>query len=198
MGKSMSKRWLSLFALLILLPTELVIAEDGIPAPVDTLRKFAETPGVSGYESVLAKEIQKHLAALKLESKTDNLGSVIVKLGSGEPTQVIAAPIDEVGYIVSAITEDRFLRVQRLLQGQQFAFFDTLLTAQPVSIFTKAGQAPSGIVAVAAREWSVQGRVQVSRKRKVLAVPSYLVDSISLIRKLGARKNFYSNAGYLP
>ncbi len=143
----MSKRSLAWLSLPILLLPTLTLVQEEISAPLAALQKFTEMSAVPGYESALAGEIQKRLKSLKLDSKTDNLGNVIVTLGSGEPTRVMAAPIDEVGYVVSGITEDGFLRVQRLPQGQQFGFFDTLLTAQPVSVLTKAGKALSGVVA---------------------------------------------------
>ncbi len=143
----MLKRSLAWLSLAILLLPTLTLAQEGMPVPLEALQKFTEMSAVPGYETALAGEIQKRLKALKLDSKTDNMGNVIVTLGSGEPTRVIAAPIDEIGYVVSSITEDGFLRVQRLPQGQQLAFFDTLLTAQPVSVLTKAGKALSGVVA---------------------------------------------------
>jgi len=150
MWKGKWKRSLGWLSLPILLLSPSAVAQgspQGAPAPLEALQKLAEMSAVPGYESALAGEIQRRLKALKLDSKTDNLGNVIVTLGSGEPTRVMAAPIDEIGYVVSGITEDGFLRVQRLPQGQLFAFFDTLLTAQPVSVFTKAGKALSGVVA---------------------------------------------------
>ncbi len=146
----MLKRSIGTFSLAVLLLSSLAPAQstsEGMSSPLELLQNFTEMPAVPGYESALASEIQKRLKALQLDPKTDNMGNVIVTLGAGEPTRLIAAPFDEIGYVVSEITEDGFLRVQRMPQGQQYAFFDTLLTAQPVSVYTKAGKALSGVVA---------------------------------------------------
>ena len=146
----MRKRSIVWLTLSLFLFSPLALAQtgaSGFPGSLELLQKLTELPAVPGYEAALTGEIQRLLKSLKLDPKTDNLGNVIVKLGSGEPTRVIAAPVDEIGYVVSAITEDGFLRVQRLPQGQPFAFYDALLAAQPVFVYTKSGKALSGVVA---------------------------------------------------
>src|SRR5574340_1595269 len=103
------------------------------------------TPSVSGYEAALSDEIRKNLR--DFAPKTDNLGNVSVTLGSGAPHRLIATPIDEPGYVVSGITADGFLRVQRLPQRPPNPVFDTLHFAQPVVIQTKSGQMVPGVFA---------------------------------------------------
>lgn len=109
------------------------------------LVKFVETPAVSGYEQTLAKEIRARLAKWKPE--TDSLGNVIVNIGSGSPHRVIATLMDEPGYVVSGITSDGYLRVQRLPQAAPNPVFDTLYSTQPVIIQTRAGKTVPGVVA---------------------------------------------------
>ena len=104
---------------------------------------FLVTPAVSGYEQELAGEIRD---ATKIFSpKTDNLGNVYVTLGSGSPHRLIVAPIDEPGYVVSEITSDGYLRVQRLPQRAPNAVFDLLHAAQPVWVLTRSGKKISGV-----------------------------------------------------
>jgi putative aminopeptidase len=107
--------------------------------------RLVTTPAVSGYEQELAAEIRSQLN--NLSSKTDNLGNVIVTIGSGAPHRLIVTPIDEPGYVVSAITADGYLRVQRLPQVAPNAVFDLLHAAQPITIVTRKGQKVSGVVA---------------------------------------------------
>jgi putative aminopeptidase len=109
------------------------------------LAKFVETPAVSGYEQGLAKEIRARLAQWK--PQTDSLGDVIVTIGSGAPHRVIATAMDEAGYVVSGITEDGYLRLQRLPQTAPNPVFDTLYAAQPVTVRTRAGKTVWGVVA---------------------------------------------------
>jgi putative aminopeptidase FrvX len=109
------------------------------------LAKFVETPAIPGYEQVLAKEIQKELA--KWKPQIDTIGNVVVTVGSGAPHRVIVTPMDEPGYIVSNITPDGFLRVQRLPQTAPNPIFDSLYSAEPVYIRTRSGKSVTGVVA---------------------------------------------------
>ena len=93
------------------------------------------TPAVSGYEQGLAAAIRESLK--DLSPKTDNLGNVYVTLGSGAPHRLIVTPMDEPGYVVSDITSDGYLRVQRLPQRAPNAVFDLLHAAQPVWVMTR-------------------------------------------------------------
>jgi putative aminopeptidase len=104
-----------------------------------------DTPAVSGYEQELASKIRSELQGLS--PKTDNLGNVIVSIGSGEPNRLIVTPIDEPGYVVSAITPDGFLRLQRLPQAAPNAVFDLLHAAQPITVLTRKGKSVAGVVA---------------------------------------------------
>ncbi len=131
---------LTRFFLLCLLLTTSAAAQD---LPQD-LAKFVETPAVSGYERVLAAEIRARLT--KFSPQGDNLGNVYVTLGSGAPHRLIVTPMDEPGYVVSAITDDGYLRVQRLPQTAPHPLFDLLHAAQPVVIHTRKGAWVSGVV----------------------------------------------------
>jgi putative aminopeptidase FrvX len=101
------------------------------------------TPAVSGYEQQLAARISSTLK--DLSPKTDNLGNVYVTLGAGSPHRLIVTPMDEPGYIVSEITPDGFLRVQRLPQRAPNAVFDLLHAAQPVTVVTRGGKQVAGV-----------------------------------------------------
>jgi putative aminopeptidase FrvX len=110
-----------------------------------TLAKFVETPAVTGHEAALAKEITARIGKFKPQS--DNMGNVWVTLGTGAPHRLIVAPMDEPGYVVSAITDDGFLRVQRLPQQAPHPQFDQLHAAQAVVIQTRKGKTVYGVVA---------------------------------------------------
>ena len=104
---------------------------------------FLATPAVSGYEQELAAQIRETLK--DLSPKTDNLGSVYVTLGTGAPHRLIVTPMDEPGYVVSEITSDGYLRVQRLPQRAPNVVFDLLHAAQPVWVMTRAGKKIPGV-----------------------------------------------------
>jgi len=131
---------LALFVLLLSLATN--AAAQALP---ETLQKLAETPAVSGHEGVLAADIKARLK--NFSPQTDSMGNVYVTLGEGTPNRVIVAPMDEPGYVVSGITEDGYLRVQRLPQTAPNGVFDLLHSAQPVVIGTRGGKWVAGVVA---------------------------------------------------
>jgi putative aminopeptidase FrvX len=79
--------------------------------------------------------------------KTDNLGNTWVTIGSGAPHRLIVAPIDEPGYVVSEITADGYLRVQRLPQAPPNPVFDALHFAQPIWVMTRDGKYVNGVFA---------------------------------------------------
>lgn len=109
------------------------------------LQIFVAAPGVSGYENQVGDEIRADLKELK--PITDNLGDITVTLGSGAPHRLIVAPIDEPGFVVSDITNDGYLRVQRLPQFTLPPIFNELYSAQPVRVRTIYGTWVYGVVA---------------------------------------------------
>jgi putative aminopeptidase FrvX len=126
-----------------------VPAQPGRQSIASTLRELVETPAVSGYEQDVAKKIAARLKAMpqKYEAKIDNLSNVTVTLGSGTPKRLIAAPIDEPGFVVSGITPEGYLTLQRLPQGGNLPLFNELYAAQPVKLQTPKGEWISGAVA---------------------------------------------------
>src|ERR1700757_2831058 len=104
-----------------------------------------DTPAVSGYEQELSKELSSELK--EFSPKTDNVGNVWVDFGSGQPHRLIATGMDQPGYVVSAITSDGYLRVQRLPQALPNGVFDALNFAQPVWVLTRNGKKVNGVFA---------------------------------------------------
>ncbi|MGA8234439.1 MAG: M20/M25/M40 family metallo-hydrolase [Candidatus Acidiferrales bacterium] len=109
------------------------------------LQWLVETPAVSGHEADLAAAIRERVHGYT--ATTDNLGDLIVTVGSGAPHRVIAAPMDEPGYVISDITHDGYLRVQRLPQNGILPLFEELYSGQPVRIQSPSGPWLNGVVA---------------------------------------------------
>jgi putative aminopeptidase FrvX len=101
------------------------------------------TPAVSGYEQELAARIRERVPGMA--PKTDNLGDVFFTMGTGAPHRMILAVMDEPGYVVSNITTDGYLRVQRLPQRAPNTVFDLLHSAEPVWVMTRGGKKISGV-----------------------------------------------------
>src|SRR5271170_6564661 len=111
----------------------------------ENLNTLVATPGISGYESELAEKIRAEISAF--HPKTDNLGDIVVTIGSGSPNRLIVTPIDEPGFVVSGITDEGYLRVQRLPQSGLPPIFNELYSAQPVKVRTASGKWIDGVVA---------------------------------------------------
>jgi putative aminopeptidase FrvX len=109
------------------------------------LREFCETPAISGYEQELGTKIAKELSAFW--PQTDNIGDVTITIGSGAPNRLIVAALDEPGFVVSDVTDDGYLRLQRLPQNGTIPLFEELYAAQPVRVRTAQGKWIDGAVA---------------------------------------------------
>jgi putative aminopeptidase FrvX len=123
----------------------IVTARVSSPQSANNPAKPGETPAVSGYEQELSKELAGELK--EFSPKMDNVGNVWVEFGSGEPRRLIATEMDQPGYVVSAITSDGYLRVQRLPQAAPNGVFDALNFAQPVWVLTRGGKKVNGVFA---------------------------------------------------
>src|SRR5580698_3517791 len=110
---------------------------------LDELKWFVENPAPPGYENAVADGIRSETA--KLHPTTDNLGDVIVTIGSGAPHRLIVTPIDEPGFVVSEITPEGYLRLQRLPQAAPNPVFDSLEFTQPVWVMTRGGKNVNGV-----------------------------------------------------
>src|SRR3979490_1637314 len=127
----------------LVVPAALAQSADG--RRLADLGQLAEIPAVTGYEHELSRGIREQLKTLA--PKTDNLGNVYATVGSGSPPRRFVTAIDGTGYVVSGITPDGFLRVQRLPQAPPNAVFDLLHAAQPVWVITRDGKKVNGVFA---------------------------------------------------
>ena len=114
-------------------------------APVDDLEWLTNAVAVTGYESVLSSRIADALKGLN--PQRDSMGNVSVTFGTGAPHRLIAAPIDEPGYVVSRIEDDGYLRVQRLPQAGMPAHYNEMQNAQQMLITTRSGGTVPAVVA---------------------------------------------------
>ena len=141
---------LAILGFLILIPcaqpARAQTAQPKVPGDLASdLKEFVETPSVSGYENQLSEKISAKLAAF--HPAVDNLGDVVVTVGSGSPHRLIVTPIDEPGFAVSGITRDGYLRLQRLPQSGLPPIFNELYSAQPVKVRATNGKWIDGVVA---------------------------------------------------
>ena len=86
-----------------------------MPLNEKLLKRLIETPGVPGREERQREIAREELEALTDEVHTDPLGSVIgTKRGRDDARVMIAAHLDEIGFLVKYIDDKGFLRLQTL------------------------------------------------------------------------------------
>ena len=81
---------------------------------LDTIRELSDIEGISGFEDMVAAYIHERLKdAPAVESITvDRIGNCIVYLKGKQPAPhrvVMAAHMDEVGFMITHITKDGYL-----------------------------------------------------------------------------------------
>jgi putative aminopeptidase FrvX len=104
------------------------------------LAKLIAAQGVSGYETDVRQIITGLLPqGSRSRARVDEVGNLIATFGSGDPATVISAPMDEAGYVVSRITDDGYIRLNRVGRAAPSRLWDQFQEGQPVTIRTAGG-----------------------------------------------------------
>jgi putative aminopeptidase FrvX len=85
----------------------------------ELLKTLSELDGIPTNEKEVTKFITSTLKDHANEVKFDSLGSLIVRKGTKGPKVMISAHVDEVGFMVTSMTEDGFVKFQPI--GVSFA-----------------------------------------------------------------------------
>lgn len=80
---------------------------------IKLIEKLVAVHGITGFEHNVAECIQSQLPS-SVQCHLDNIGNLIVTLGSGNKTLLFAAHMDELGFIVTDITEQGMIRFKSL------------------------------------------------------------------------------------
>jgi len=82
---------------------------------VDLLQKICLTPGAPGFEQRIRELVIREVTPLADEVRTDAMGNVIaIKNGKARKRVMAAAHMDEIGFIVTHVDEDGFVRFHTL------------------------------------------------------------------------------------
>lgn len=98
------------------------------------LKKVLEASGIPGYESEIAKIMHAELKKVCDDVRIDDFGNVIARKGKGKKKIMIAAHMDEVGFLVKHITKEGFLNFIKV-----GGIDDRILPAQKVIVKAKKG-----------------------------------------------------------
>jgi endoglucanase len=104
-----------------------------MPINVNLLKKITEVAGAPGHEQRIREIVLKEVTPLVDEVKVDNMGNVYaIKKGNESKKVMIGAHMDEIGFIVTHVDDDGFVRFHTL-----GGFDPKTLTAQRVIIHGK-------------------------------------------------------------
>lgn len=99
----------------------------------ELLKEISETPGTSGFETPIRNLIRKEIEPFVDELSIDNMGNLTaIKHGKTSKRLMVAAHMDEIGFLVSHIDKDGFIRFIPL-----GGFDPKTLTAQRVIVHGK-------------------------------------------------------------
>jgi len=101
------------------------------------VKELFPIPSSTGNEEILAAKIEQSLPKSAVKDK-DPMGSLYAGWGKGEPRLAVLTALDEYGHIVSGITPDGYLRLDRAVQPPH-PLFDSYLLGHPVMISTQKG-----------------------------------------------------------
>lgn len=102
---------------------------------MELLKRLSETPGIPGREEAMRAIVRQALTGHVDEITVDRLGNVIARKEGTAPKVVVAAHMDEIGFLVSHVDEETgFLRIEPL-----GGFDPRTLIAQRVTVHTRGG-----------------------------------------------------------
>lgn len=103
------------------------------------LKELSEAHGVAGYEIEIRALVGRHLEGVG-HIEHDRIGSLLCRLGESGPRVMLAAHMDEIGFMVNNVTEEGFLRFLPL-----GGWWSHVLLGQRVVIKTHKGDLPGVI-----------------------------------------------------
>jgi putative aminopeptidase FrvX len=113
------------------------------PRAFDFLRSLSESFGPSGFEREPVRLVRDYVAPFADAAAGDRLGSLHFSCAGSADRPVVFLPghVDEVGFVISGITEKGFLAFNPL-----GGWFDQVLLGQRVRIRTSAGTFVPGVI----------------------------------------------------
>lgn len=83
---------------------------------IKLLKKICEVPGTSGFENKIRSLVINELEKINVNTSIDNMGNLIVHIKGKDSSKkvMLAAHMDEIGFIVKHIDEQGFLRFHTL------------------------------------------------------------------------------------
>lgn len=132
------------------------------------LQRLCEAPGVPGHEERVAAIVHSALQPFVDELRSDAMGNLIgIRRGRADRRIMLAAHMDEIGFLVRYIDDQGFLRLQPV-----GGFDPRVLVAQRVSVWPRQGEPLLGALQLATKPI----HLLTSEERKTPALEDLYVD----------------------
>jgi putative aminopeptidase FrvX len=135
-------------ALVLLALSPVRLAAQSLTELRDNLTTLAKISAVTGHEESIVTAISDELKKRGLSPQIDGMSNLTLTLGFGKPHRLLIASLDEPGFIVSGITSDGYLRMQRVGTSKPFTYFDQYFEGQPLTIRNSSGRLITGVLAI--------------------------------------------------
>ena len=106
----------------------------------DLLKKFSEAHGISGHEDEVRNLVAQELEGCG-ELSSDGSGSLFCTNGDSGPRVMLAAHMDEIGFLVQNITANGFLQLVGI-----GGWWPHTLLSQRVLVKTRSGRSVQGVI----------------------------------------------------
>lgn len=109
---------------------------------MELLKKLSELNGIGGHEKYVRKFMEQEFAKIVEKNHIfyDNIGSVIASMGTSGPKIMLAGHMDEIGMIVTKITDEGFIKFQTI-----GGWWSQVMLAQQMNITTSEGRVILGV-----------------------------------------------------
>ncbi|WML48019.1 M42 family metallopeptidase [Neobacillus sp. PS3-34] len=110
---------------------------------IKMFKELTETNGIVGHEKPVREVMKKYLEPLADEITYDHLGSIIAVKKSAEdaPRVMLTSHLDEIGFMVTNITDEGFLKFTGL-----GGWWEHVMLAQRVNVITRSCDMVEGVI----------------------------------------------------
>ncbi len=128
----------------------------------ENLKTLCLIPALSGHEQPVAAYMKKTLQENGTDVKTDTMGNVFTTIGGADPSLpsvMVFGHMDQLGFVVRAIDEDGFIRIERL-----GGVPERVMPARAVLVQTRGGKWIPGIIGLKSHHATTADEKYVVRK----------------------------------
>lgn len=110
---------------------------------LEMLKALTDVNGIAGFETAVKSKVKTYLEPLSDEIIEDNLGGIFGKKNAkaGEKTLLIGGHLDEIGFMVTEIDDDGFLKFTPV-----GGWWNQVMLSQRMSIVTGEGEVVTGVI----------------------------------------------------